>query len=138
MSLSLSDSGCHPGYIFDNNTQLCACSNDRQIVRCDSSNRYFYARVSNYVSHVTGLGDGTRENEYLSLKAFIYLFIYYIYIFFSFQDGLWVGEENATVYFANTVPGFLECRRVGTLPGCEFRFDDRNRQCATGRSGKFL
>ena len=47
-----------------------------------------------------------------------------------------MGTENGTVYFANTVPGFLKCVRAGTLPGCQFRFDDPDLQCATGRSGK--
>ena len=51
------------------------------------------------------------------------------------QDGLWVGAENGTVYFANTIPGFLKCDRAGSLPGCKFKFDYPDQQCAIGRNG---
>ncbi len=40
------------------------------------------------------------------------------------------------MHFANIVPGFLDCHGEGTLPGCEYRFDDPDWQCAPGRSGK--
>lgn len=54
------------------------------------------------------------------------------------QDGYWVGErEDGSFYTASTVPGFLTCSRLGALPGCEYRFDDPDRQCAAGRRGQF-
>ena len=51
------------------------------------------------------------------------------------QEGLWVGVENGSIYFANTIPGFLNCSQLGTLPGCLFKFDSPDDQCATGRNG---
>lgn len=38
---------CHPGYSFDPRSHQCTCMDyDRDIVRCDTHNRYFYTRVS--------------------------------------------------------------------------------------------
>ena len=45
-------------------------------------------------------------------------------------------RENGYVFTANTLPGFLNCTRLGTLPGCLFKYDDPNKQCAAGREGK--
>ena len=53
------------------------------------------------------------------------------------QDGFWVGVRNdSTPYFANTIPGFLDCSRLGTLPGCIFKYDNPDEQCAAGRQGE--
>ena len=40
-------SSCHPGYKFSNESQKCVCMDDqREVLRCDSFNRYFYTQVS--------------------------------------------------------------------------------------------
>lgn len=46
IDLQIMGNGCHPGYVFSNKTQSCSCLHNENIVRCDSSNRYFYALVS--------------------------------------------------------------------------------------------
>lgn len=54
------------------------------------------------------------------------------------QDGFWIGvRRNESVYAANAIPGFLNCSRLGTLPGCLFTFDAPNKQCADGRTGTY-
>lgn len=47
-----------------------------------------------------------------------------------------VEEENNGTYFGITIPGFLNCERQGSLPGCLYEFDHPNRQCAPGREGE--
>ena len=109
-------SHCHPGYQLDHGRQECVCMDyHRDVVRCDTLNRYFYTRVS----------------ELLMLLVCATVLHHS-----PIQDGYWVGvRENGSFYTASAVPGFLSCSRLGTLPGCEFRFDDRHRQCAAGRRG---
>lgn len=48
-----------------------------------------------------------------------------------------VREDNSP-FFSTTVPGFLNCTRAGTLPGCLYKFDQPNDQCAPGREGRRL
>ena len=56
----------------------------------------------------------------------------YVYI----REDLWVGvREDNSLYFTSTIPGFLNCSRLGSLTGCLFKFDDANGQCASGRKG---
>ena len=45
MELRVEGEGCHPGYHLDEQTQKCVCTSDRNVVRCDKYQRYFYARV---------------------------------------------------------------------------------------------
>ncbi|XP_019857680.1 PREDICTED: uncharacterized protein LOC109585980 [Amphimedon queenslandica] len=86
---------CHPGYTFNERTSSCECAfNLRQIVRCDSYNRYFYV-----------------------------------------QEGLWVYTDGSDIVFRGAIPGFLNCTQERNLPGCLFKFDEPNEQCATGRTG---
>ena len=52
------------------------------------------------------------------------------------QEGYWVGvREDKSLYFATTIPGFLNCSRQGGLPGCLVKFDHLERQCVDGREG---
>ena len=45
-------------------------------------------------------------------------------------------REDGYVFTANTLPGFLNCTRLGTLPGCLFKYDAPYKQCAAGREGE--
>ena len=118
---------CHPGYEFVNSTQQCSCMNyRREIVRCDSFNRYFYTRVS-----------CSLVNQRLLWCTDVCCSDGNVISFPCKQDGLWVGvREDSSVFTANTLPGFLNCTRLGTLPGCLFKYDAPNEQCAEGREGK--
>ena len=46
-----------------------------------------------------------------------------------------VEDDNYSLYFANTIPGFLNCTRQGALQGCLFKYDQPDLQCASGRQG---
>lgn len=48
-------------------------------------------------------------------------------------------DDNTTLHFTNTIPGFLNCshRRLGSLPGCLFKYDSVDEQCADGREGEW-
>jgi predicted outer membrane repeat protein len=92
--LDLPVSTCHPGYMYNNVTGDCQCTNNaRQIVRCDKSNRYFYVK-----------------------------------------EGQWVYTNGSITVFKATIPSYLNCEREQNLPGCLFRFDEPNSQCAQGRT----
>ncbi len=140
---------CHPGYKLDDITQECECQDHlREIVRCDSFNRYFYAKVN------PGCHKRFCMLQLKALMAPLFVMVTYcflkstmhvithmrhaelLYLIPTPQDGLWVGlGEDNTAFFSTTIPGFLNCTRAGTLPGCLFKFDDRNEQCASGRKG---
>ncbi len=38
--------------------------------------------------------------------------------------------------FAPAIPGFLSCESEGNLPGCLYKFDDKDAQCDEGREGE--
>ena len=46
MTVEFETEGCHPGYVYDENTDTCTCdTGDVNIVRCDENKRYLYFLV---------------------------------------------------------------------------------------------
>ena len=46
MTVEFETEGCHPGYVYDENTDTCTCdTGDVNIVRCDENKRYLYLLV---------------------------------------------------------------------------------------------
>ena len=65
--------------------------------------------------------------------------VYFILLVCS-QEGTYAyQDENGSLALLSGIPAALvSCKRMGELPGCLFKFDDPDAQCADGRRGKTL
>ena len=56
------------------------------------------------------------------------------------QEGTYAYQDkNGSLALLSGIPAALvSCQRMGELPGCLFKFDDPDAQCANGRRGKTL
>lgn len=44
-------------------------------------------------------------------------------------------DDNGELRSYQVLSAFVDCTPQGRLPGCEYRFDDPDSQCITGREG---
>lgn len=45
------------------------------------------------------------------------------------------SDSDWSLSFQPAIPGFLNCESEGNLPGCLYKYDDEDAQCAEGREG---
>ena len=75
------------------------------------------------------------KNEYTIIYVYLNPFL-----LVCSQEGTYAyQDENGSLALLSGIPSALvSCQRMGELPGCLFKFDDPDSQCADGRRGKTL